>query len=219
MGGEQFWAGLAERAGRVFAHHPELVDHRATYPWLLGALGDPFAAVWFVAENPSLTQVRKFDDAASPDSQWAASAGDRLLRQALVLHGFKRGDPMEPGGWQCYITDVIKSADVVGEWRRRPEADRTRIAEAWAPVLAYELERGAPQVLAVMGKPARELLAHLERRRLVPKLPPIRPIYHYSYLGSRPESSGLRRGPGNPDRIAEWHRDFADLAVSYPAPS
>ena len=40
----------------------------------------------------------------------------------LARHGFKTGEPLAPGGWCCYITDVIKSADYVGRWRANPRA-------------------------------------------------------------------------------------------------
>lgn len=210
-----FWGGLADASGRVFAAHPELVDHRADFPWLTGALGDPAAPVWFVAENPSLIQVRTFDAEATVESQWAASRGDRIFRDVLVAHGFKTGGPLESGGWRCYITDVIKSADIVKEWSARPEAERNRVAEAWAPVLTYELEAGNPQVLVVLGKNAAKLLDHLETARLVPALPPRRVVYHYSYLGQRPESGGKRRPAGHPDRIAEWQVTFAQVAADH----
>jgi hypothetical protein len=42
------------------------------------------------------------------------------------------------------MTDVVKSADIVGEWRRLPRPLRETIAKWWAPVLAYELEHGQP---------------------------------------------------------------------------
>ena len=54
-----FFEGMAAATDRVFAAHRQLVDHRREFPWLTGSLGDPFSPVWFVAENPSLTQVRR----------------------------------------------------------------------------------------------------------------------------------------------------------------
>lgn len=207
-----FYALLADRSAQVFDTHPELVDHRTKFPWLFGALGNPRTPVWFVAENPSLRQVQKFAGANSPEVQWTASNGDKLLREALTLHGFKTGGPLEPGGWRCYITDVIKSAGIVAEWRQRPEADRMRVAEAWASVLEFEVAYGGPKHLVVFGKAADAVLAHLERRRLIPSLPPRTRIHHYSYLGQRAEG---RRGPGHPERVVEWHRHFAEIASRF----
>lgn len=54
-----FFEGMTELTDRVFTDHPRLTDHRGEFPWLTGSLGDPFAPVWFVAENPSLAQVRR----------------------------------------------------------------------------------------------------------------------------------------------------------------
>jgi hypothetical protein len=100
---------LPVRIDAVFRAHPELYDHRRDYPWLIACLGDPFAPVWFVAENPSLTQVARAL-ARTPEDQWNVSPGDKLFRRQLVKHGFKHGGVDEPGGWHCYITDTIKSA-------------------------------------------------------------------------------------------------------------
>lgn len=200
-----FDSGFEKSRGAVFAAHPELVDHRTEFPWLTGALGDPSADVWLVAENPSLTQVRKARD-ATVEHQWSVSPGDLILRNALVSAGLKTGGPLEPGGWRCWITDVIKSADIVKDWRATPEADQLRIAEAWAPVLRYELEYGQPKVLVVLGKKASRLLTHLERNDQIPGLPRREQIHHYSYIGSYPDSTG--RGPGHSDRVTEWVTDL-----------
>jgi len=101
---------VAARVNEVFADHPELRDHRQEHPWLVGWLGDVKAPVWLVAANPSATQVDRIHSAAStPEAQWAASRGDRLFRQALVEYGLKVGEPMSAGGWNCYITNVMKS--------------------------------------------------------------------------------------------------------------
>lgn len=216
---QRFEAGLAEVCHAVFGTHPDLRDDRDQFPWLTGALGDPFTPVWFVAENPSLTQVRKLPAVASPDVQWSASPGDRLFREALTRNGFKTGSAFSPGGWRCYITDVIKSASVAKEWRKSTQSVQRQTAEAWAPALTYELEHGEPHVLVVLGEKAKDLLAHLECQRLVPRLPPRRVIYHYSYLGSRPESGGLRRPKRDPGRISEWDAEFASVAADHSPPA
>ena len=201
---------LERLIGDVFAAHPELRDHRPDFGWLTGCLGDPFAAVWLIAENPSLTQVRKAQ-AATVESQWSVSPGDLILRDALVAAGLKEGGPLEPGGWKCWITDVIKSADIVKEWRARPEAEQTAVAEAWAPVLRFELEQGQPKRLIVLGKKAEALLVHLERSGAIPARPPSTRIHHYSYIGSYPAGD---LGPGHPDRLAAWTADLIEASRS-----
>jgi len=51
--------GSARETDGIFKLNPGLFDHRTQHPWLVGALGDPHAGIWFVAENPSLTQVER----------------------------------------------------------------------------------------------------------------------------------------------------------------
>jgi hypothetical protein len=189
---EAFAEGLALERQRVFQAHPELTDHREEFPWLTGSLGDPFARVWFVAENPSLTQVRRAGGRTA-DQQWSVSRGDKLLRNALYRHGFKTGDPLSPGGWRCYITDVIKSADVVREWRANSGEVQRTVAEWWAPVLTYELVQGQPEYLVALGTKADKLPTHLEDGALIPALPPRRRIYHYSFVGCGPSATTRRR--------------------------
>ena len=173
---------------------------------MLGCLGDPFAPVWFVAENPSLTQVERALD-ATPENQWNVSIGDKLFRQQLVAHGFKIGSFDSPGGWRCYITDVIKSVERVREWNRLPAREQQKVAEAWAPVLAWELELGRPRIVVSVGKRADRLLDHLQRLALIPPLPQRLRIDHYSYIGSRPDArTGL--GPRHPDRLVAWSNQF-----------
>jgi hypothetical protein len=197
---------LPVRIDAVFRAQVELYDHRRDYAWLTACLGDPFAPVWFVAENPSLTQVERAP-AQMPEDQWNVSPGDKLFRRQLVKHGFKRGGVDEPAGWRCYITDIIKSVDRVDQWNRLAEAERHRVAEAWAAVLAWELEIGRPQIVVSVGGKADRLLDHLLRRGLIP-VPALRmQVAHYSYIGSRPDAR-TKLGPGHPERIAAWDEEF-----------
>src|SRR5437899_2448473 len=87
---EQFFSDLNRLSDTVFGSHPEIVDHRRDFPWLTGSLGDRYADIWFVAENPSLSQVRRAAG-NSPELQWSVSRGDKLFREMLVKHGFKTG--------------------------------------------------------------------------------------------------------------------------------
>lgn len=203
---------MARQIAAVFESHPELADHRQAHPWLTGWLGDPAAKTWLVSENPSATQVDRIHSAAAtPESQWAASRGDRLLREALVEHGLKTGTASGPGGWRCYLTNVMKSEVFVKDWNGTTAAQQLAVAEAWAPVLRHELEAGDPQVLVVLGQKAERALKHLERNRLIPWLPPIHRIHHYSYVMHRPDSRrGL--GPGDPTRQREWRAALGEAA-------
>lgn len=206
---DQFQRELAARSAAVFAAHPRiLLDHRREHPWLTGALGDPFAPVWFVAENPSLTQVERVVDRTS-NGQWAASRGDRLLREMLVRHGFKVGSALSPGGWRCYITDVAKSADRADEWNRLPTASRAAVVRAWAPVLRWELEVGKPTLVVALGKRVNGWLDRLQRLGLLPRIPARTCIEHYSYVAMRPQGS---LGPMHPERVARYDAQFEEIA-------
>jgi hypothetical protein len=80
-----------------------LRDHRKEHPWVTSWLGDPFAPVWFVAENPSLKQVEVVQlrmGNPTPEDQWSVSTGDQLLRGMLIRQGYKSGTWSSPGGWR-----------------------------------------------------------------------------------------------------------------------
>jgi hypothetical protein len=205
---------MARRIGAVFDAHPELEDHRRSHPWLVGWLGDPAAATWLISENPSATQIARIHSSfATPESQWAASRGDRLLREALVEHGLKTGSPFDQGGWRCYLTNVMKSKVFVKDWNGTPAAQQLRVAEVWAPVLRFELEVGHPMVVIVLGGKAERALRHLEKQCLVPKPPSMHRIDHYSYVMHRPDNRrGL--GPGHPLRQQEWRAALGDAATT-----
>lgn len=204
-----FFDGMAWAADRVFRTHRQLVDHRGEFPWLTGSLGDPFSPVWFVAENPSLTQVRRVTG-ATPEYQWSQSEGDRLFREQLVKHGFKEGEPFTSGGWHCYITNIIKSAAVAKDWNVTKSDMKRLILEAWAPVFRYEVTSGAPRVLVFLGAAPQKYATDLHRRGLIGNLPPTERIEHYSFLAFRPDHRGRPRQ--HPDRIAEWSDRFAAIA-------
>ncbi|MGH2351837.1 MAG: uracil-DNA glycosylase family protein, partial [Chloroflexota bacterium] len=139
------------------------------------------------------------------------SPGDKLFRAMLVKYGFKDGTVTSPGGWRCYITDVIKSVDRAEQWNKRPVAHHRAMAETWASVLAWELELGRPKIVVSVGAKVDRLLNFLLQRRLVPPLGERMRIAHYSYIGSRADAK-RRLGPGNPIRLAEWEQEFAAIA-------
>ncbi|HRY23091.1 MAG: hypothetical protein H6852_05540 [Geminicoccaceae bacterium] len=87
------------------------------FPWLTGHLGNPFAPVWFIGENPSRSRVEHIDKVSTSHSenlQWSYKFREaRLFRDALTKAGLKEGDPAEDIGWNCYITNVTKEPEVV----------------------------------------------------------------------------------------------------------
>ena len=177
---------------------------------MTGYLGDPFAPVWFLAESPSLSRVEAASKSPQTEEmQWTISPGDKLFRRMLVKHGFKSGGAFSAGGWCCYITDVIKSTYRVKDLRKTAERVRLEIAEAWAPVLRFEVETAEPKILVVLGQKTQMLLHHLVKKRLIPPLPETVTIHHYSYIGSRPQG---KLGPLHPERVAAWDAEFARIA-------
>ena len=165
--------------------------------------------VWFIAEAPSLKRVEGAG-ARTPELQWTVSPGDKLFRRMLKKHGFKTGGELGGGEWRCYIIDVIKSSYYVRDWKAAADDVRLAVAEAWSPVLRFELEQGRPKLVVILGKKkTRRHLDHLVRKGLIPDLPESVTIYHYSYVASYPQGK-LR--PMHPSRVAAWDQDFARIA-------
>ncbi len=195
-------AELNSRIARVFANHPELHDHRKKLPWLTGYLGNPFAGIWFLAEIPSLrTATRAPATMATPrtvESQFAISRGDQLFRESLVHCGFKAAPWDSPGGWRCYVTDVIKVAERAGEYNKRGRW--LPLAETWADVLAWELEASQPRLVVVMGKRTQRLIEHLALVKQL-RFPRTEAIPHYSYVAFRPRG---KQAPMHPKRVREY---------------
>lgn len=206
-----FRSELISRTRQVLADGSDVEDHFCRFPWLTGALGDPEAGVWFVAENPSLTMVERArnPDGGRPteDAQWWASRGDKLFRDLLYKHGFKTTPPDEPGGWRCYITNIIKQPDYSKVWRHRSQNWRNEAAERWAPLFAWELEEGNPLLVVALGKTVERILNDLDGIHFT--LPTTTRIHHYSYVALRPEG---RLGPMHPERVERYDADFARVA-------
>jgi hypothetical protein len=175
-------------------------------------LGDPRAGIWFVGENPSLTTARRAlgtaKAAPTVESQWAISRGDKLFRRCLVHQGFKSAPPFSPGGWRCYITDVIKQAAAVGPWNKQGKAKWLRLAEVWADVLAWELDYGRPRLIVTMGDKTHQLLNHLALVRQL-RFPQIVSIQHYAYIGQRPDG---KLPPMAPQRVRAYQAQMAQVA-------
>lgn len=203
--------GLSEQIDQVFKSYPQAYDHRDQHPWLTGALGDPFASIWFIAENPSLTMVERATNAVvgplTPETQWSGSRGDKLFRQMLVKHDFKSGTVESLGGWHCYITNVIKEADYSNRWNAKKQSERNRIAEIWNPVLAWELEHSKPLLVTIMGNRTNTELQYLENLGQI-TLPETIKITHYAYIGQRARG---KLGPMHPQRVQEYDVEFAKV--------
>jgi hypothetical protein len=197
-----YWQGLQRETEQVFQANPSFYNHLHDHPWLTGALGDPYAGIWFIAENPSLTQVERVKDPLggppTKEAQWFSSRGDKLFRDMLLKHGFKSGGIESHGGWHCYITNVIKECDYTKNWREKPQELRNQSAVIWSSVLKWELANSRPKLVVVFGDQALKLLSHLQYRRLI-DLPRTEKATHYAYVGQRAQG---RLGPMHPERVS-----------------
>lgn len=155
------------------------------YPWLYGALGDPSADVMFVCENPSLTGVEwahRHPPQAPPDieAQWW---GGRF-REVLCDHELKSGEHDAPGGWACYITNVVKAMAKVADFNLIASVKKRDIVRQWADVLAWELCRVRPKVVLCVGRKSERAVKLLRREKLISYEGPLHYVTHYSARGS-----------------------------------
>lgn len=212
---DEFEATRERLIDEIFRANPDVKDHRSKHTWLTNSLGDPFAGIWFIAENPSLRQIEKLsrqsDRALTVDAQWSASEGDQLLREALIGAGFKTNSQDEVGGWECYITNLIKEADYAERWKKKGLNNRIKAAELWAPALNWEIRVAAPRLVVAMGRNVERLLQRLVKKGLV-SLPRVMFIHHYSYVASRARG---KLGPMHPSRVEEYHRQMMHIRSQF----
>jgi len=173
------------------------------YPWLYGALGDPSADVMFVCENPSLSGLRAVRE--SPwggrpdfDTQWTGNPSnrrDKRFRKVLCDLGLKDGETWEPGGWHCYITNVIKQAAFVGDWRKAPLHEKRRTAREWSGILQMEFDVVRPDTVFCVGGPAHGMVTWLQNNAGLEVPGAIHRIWHYSaYRGDEMVEREMHNG-------------------------
>jgi hypothetical protein len=170
--------------------------------WLCGALGAVPADTLFICENPSLTGVRNAAvatvDNGAPDieAQWWGGPGNNAacrFRRLLVEFGLKAGAVASKGDWACYITNLVKEANIVGHQRRLTAAEQRQQARDWVDVLAWEIEQVQPRVVILVGQQAQHKFSVLQRERLMPAIE-WHPMSHYSQRRlSRSEDEVLDR--------------------------
>ena len=202
---------------KVFAANQDLHDYREDFPWFSGFIGDIDSEVMLLAENPSLrglkkaSKLRRLQDF---EMQWGVTSGDKILRKALVRAGLKDGPPMRRNGWHCYITNVVKMADVASEWSDRSEEDKFRIAKLFAPVLQEELRIMKPRVIVVMGKRVASMFCRLRDENVLEIPRPksgnrirIERVLHYAYFNNS--------GP-KPKKKREFYNNFKRIGSLVP---
>jgi hypothetical protein len=166
---------------------PHRFEQTHQFPWLYGALGQVPSDVMFICENPSLAGVSRANtdtvDGMAPDidAQWwggAKNGAAKRFRVALHLLGLKTSPPREKGGWQCYITNVIKEMNVAGS-----HVSERVIAQRWASILTWEIEQVRPRHVFTVGDDAHKLVSWLVGERLVPRIVPVK-VLHFSHRRS-----------------------------------
>lgn len=216
---ETYFPELVQKIQAVFAeaYQPDK-NYYKYHPWLEGALGNPQARVMFIAENPSLMMVERATNPdggkLSPEAQWYASPGDKVFREVLCNLSLKTGGIDGLGGWNCYITNVIKEADYVKKWRedeKKDPAKRLAVARIWFKVLRWELETVRPERLVILGEKASQLLDYLSDDQKY-EFPHRHTVYHYAYIGERPDRV-RHLNKGNPIRVQEY-TDSIRVAIS-----
>lgn len=172
------------RLEEIDAPHRDEQIH--VFPWLYGALGAVPAETMFICENPSLAGVRRANvetiDGGPPDIEaqwwggWRNPAGKRF-RLALFELGLKQTPPAARGGWKCYITNVVKEANIAREQEERK--DRPQQATLWAGILAWELGQVEPHHVFAVGGRAYKAIVGLQAARLLPRFR-VHQVWHYS---------------------------------------
>lgn len=216
---EGFEANLRQEIQRVLSATGQVSDWLGKFPWLVSSLGEPSSPIWFIGENPSLKQVERATDPdggrPSLQAQWWASSGDKLFRRALVEAGLKEGTISSPGGWRCYITNLVKEPDYVSARNsRRSKADVS--VRRWAEVLKWQLACGQPKLVVFMGKAVGRMASDLQSCGAI-QWPRTALIEHYAYVAKRPMrvvrgGRATYLGPMDAQRVEAYLASFRSLA-------
>jgi hypothetical protein len=162
------------------------------YPWLYGALGKAPSDVMFICENPSLTGIGKANvdtiDGGRPDieAQWWGGATDNAacrFRVALCKLKLKITRPRERDGWECYITNVIKQANIAKEQEKLSPDEKRQQASDWADILQWEIDYVKPKYVFCVGGNAYGFVQMLQEENRLKQFP-IYKVMHYSARGN-----------------------------------
>lgn len=172
---------IHERLKDPGVYAPFASEQICKYKWLHGALGNPDADAMFICENPSLTGVAWAHSnpprqPADIEAQWW---GGRF-REVLCALGLKSGEHDAPGGWNCYITNVVKTMDRVADFNRITAAEKKDIVRQWADILTWEISRVQPRVVFCVGRRSEWAVRLLQRECLIFHDGPLHYVTHYS---------------------------------------
>jgi hypothetical protein len=120
------------------------------------------------------------------ESQWWGGPSDyaaRRFRWVLCELGLKTTPWDARGGWNCYITNLVKEVNVVGDQNALCLGAKKLQAEVWAPILEWEIGRVKPRLIFCVGAKTYRLVRWLQREGLLSEFP-VHQIWHYSARGS-----------------------------------
>jgi len=162
------------------------------YKWLYGALGCVPSKVMFICENPSITGVERAHtntiDGNPPDieAQWWGSPRNpaaKRFREVLYRLNLKSTPPNKRGGWKCYITNVIKQANIVKEQNNLDTCIKKEQAREWSDILQWEIDNVKPKFIFCVGGKSYEAIKMLQREKKL-KIKSYSKLWHYSARGS-----------------------------------
>ena len=162
------------------------------YKWLYGALGCVPSKVMFICENPSVSGVERAHtntiDGKAPDieAQWWGSPRNpaaKRFREVLYRLGLKSTPPKERGGWKCYITNVIKQANIVKDQNNLDTCVKKEQAREWSDILQWEIDNVKPKFIFCVGGKSFSAIKMLQRENKLNIISYNR-LWHYSARGS-----------------------------------
>jgi hypothetical protein len=119
-------------------------------------------------------------DGGRPDieAQWWGGAAQRF-RIALYQLKLKTNRIRERGGWECYITNVIKQSNIAKDQGDLKTVDKKQQARDWSDILNWELETVKPKFVFCVGGNSYNYVLMLQKEGLLRQFP-IYEVMHYS---------------------------------------
>ncbi len=163
-------------------------DQIEKYTWVYGALGKVPSDVMFICENPSIKGIEKaaIDPIDSGpldiESQWWGGTNDpaaKRFRGALCKLNLKTTRPRQRGGWECYITNVIKQSNIAKDQEGLLYVSKNQQARDWAEILQWEINHVKPKYVFCVGGNAYNFVQLLQKEDRVSQFS-IYKIPHYS---------------------------------------
>lgn len=100
---------------------------------------------------------------------------------------------MSAGGWNCFITNLVKSPYDVGAYKSMSREEQDRAIARWAPVLEHEVSVGKPRVLVPMGTEVADALRRFLSLSSARVLVYPGKLWHYATFNYGPVTAEMRR--------------------------